>query len=432
MFQKLSLFWRYFLTGFICILLSSVLTYLVISVAEEQDNQRTFKEETKEVLSNIETAAISQSLNQILQHPDIPFDIKIENQNKAQNTLNQIIELSENHYQISYYSQSLQKVLTLSDKVEFEYEYDDDDHYDNLISLVERMVWILAIITLLASGFYIISKQIYKHIQQLVHASEKISLGEFSTHIPTDSPEPIRQIAKQLNKTRDNIQHLIQKEKILAYAIPHELRTPVSKIRLALDLSRKNKTVADYQLLIEDLDNYTDELEGLITQLMDLAQSEAKLTYTEIALTEELTTLKEEYSRQFPNKSIVLESDVKTIVSSKAKLSLILNNLMQNAANYSDRQIHILVTEDKENTTIIFSNDGEKIPENEMSNIFDPFYRLEKSRNRKTGGAGIGLALVKQAVNQLGGVIEINQDSKLGTIFKVTLVKIDSQKIQKL
>lgn len=420
MWQRLNLFWRYFITGFICILLSVVATVLVMDVLETRDNQATFLDETLHILQEVE----QDGLDTFLAHvgDDFPYEVAVNDAFSGQ--LNELHQFGDNHFEVTYHRPDLGYV-TLRDKYEppMEVKHPEEAEIEAWFSLLERVIWMGAIVLFLGFSFYLVNRQTQRHIHELVDASKAISEGDFDTRVPTQSPEPIQQLAKQLDTTRQNIKHLVEKERTLAFAIPHELRTPVSKIRLALDLSRDHETVEDYEHLVEDLDAYTDELEQLISDLLALAKTNDDVILSNIALNDMLTELADEYRFLYPNKTITINNNVNQILSGELQLRLMLSNLFQNAFKYADSMIEVSVKQQNDSVTIRIANDGKTIPAGMRERIFDPFTRVDASRNRQTGGIGLGLALVKQAVSQLGGCISL-LDNAQTTCFEVVLKDI--------
>lgn len=418
MWQRLNLFWRYFLTGFICILLSVVATFVVMEKLKQRDNRSTFAEETARELQEMEDLGVTQ-FTAAHQNSDFAFDISVADTLSPEfdGKINQVYQYGYNQFGVIYHSPELGYV-TIKDKPA---QYDEIDRTQAWFARLERIIWLGVIMLFLGLGFYLVNRQTQRHIKRLVNASKSISEGDFDTQVPTQSPEPIQQLALQLDTTRKNLKHFLEKERTLAFAMPHELRTPVSKIRLALELSRDHETVADYERLVEDLDAYTDELEQLINDLLALAKTNDSVVLSTISLPEILDDFASEYHRLYPSKTLSIHNDVKQLHSGELQLRLILSNLIQNAFKYADAVITLTVTQTADAVIIRIANDGKAIPAEMREAIFDPFTRVDASRNRQTGGVGLGLALAKQAVSQLGGRIAL-LDNDL-TCFEVVFPK---------
>lgn len=420
MWQQINLFWRYFITGFAAILLSAVAAVVLVDYLESRDNRTSFLQDTQYVMQAIETNGLSHVLDSA--DGDFPFTIQT-----TQNFLGKtgrVTALNKNQFSITYKSVA-HGFITLTDKPIYNHHVKQDgahnteqeekaeqEEKDEWFANIELVTWLTTIVMLLGLGFYWINHQTQRHIQHLVKASKAISLGNFDTTVPTESPEPIKQLAQQLDTTRLNIKHLVEKERTLAFAIPHELRTPLSKIRLALELSREHHTVQEYEQLVEDLDAYTDELEQLISDLLSLARTEEAIHTSAFSLADMLQDLADEYRLLYPNKQLIIDNQVQRIHSGEVQIRLILNNLLQNACKYAAQNIEIATYTTNDTLTITIANDGQPIPQDMQQRIFHPFTRVDSSRNRKTGGAGLGLALVSQSAKQLGGSIELITDRR--------------------
>lgn len=419
--RNLDLFWRYFLTGLLGIFLAAFATFFLIGKLETADSRAGFSDDASYIYSMIESGKIEPNANHTAwKSPDdeLPYIINRASKSSLE-PLNKIVELGNNRFQITRFSDKYGHAITVTDlKDNLDEELSPEEIW---LETLSKIAVILAIVTFLGFGFYLLNKRTDQHIQRLVKASEQVSIGNFDVDIPLDSPQPIRQLAEQLETAKTNIQTLIDKEKTLAFAIPHELRTPLSKLRLALDLSRKNKTVEDYESLVEDLDAYTDELEGIIENLMQLAKTNEQLHTSPIKIKDKLEEYKQDFLLLYPNKNILIESPLKVIHSCEPPLDIILKNLFENACKYSDQEVNVSVKQTGENVELTFANDGQEIPQGLKDKIFTPFFRLEESRTREQGGVGLGLALVKQAAEQLQGKVKLVDSDNWATMIHVVL-----------
>lgn len=451
MWHRLNLFWRYFLAGFACIVLAMAATSVLIDLLQYRDNKAHFTQQSQTVMQQLSAAAEEQSAVQagnsavaarlmVQQYvaeagEGFPFDIVVSE--RPAGRTDRVERIGVNRFAVTYTHPVLRSV-TLRDR-ELPAEEAAEAAEEQWLVYAERLAWLFLIVLFLGSSFYWISRRTARHMRQLLHASQAISQGRFDTQIPLTSPEPIRQLAQQLNTTRDNIKGLIDRERVLALAIPHELRTPLSKMRLVLDLSRDCSSVAEYETVIEDMDGYVDELQELVNNLLTLTQHPRQIAHERFSLAAVIEEAVSDHHLLHPELDIRVRCHADTITTGKVQLQTVLNNLLRNACACADHSVYIEAgqTEGKgEGETgqtegnnrggelyIVVANDGQTIPEAMRERIFDPFVRLDAERERRSGdggAAGLGLALVRQAVQQAGGSIAVTE-GYLATGFRLTL-----------
>ncbi|MDO4452965.1 MAG: HAMP domain-containing sensor histidine kinase [Eubacteriales bacterium] len=241
---------------------------------------------------------------------------------------------------------------------------------------------------------------------------------------------PISKLQKNsLEKERLLEQEMQQKNDLITY-LAHDLKTPLASVIGYLCLLDETPDLpAD---LREKYIGITLEksyrLEQLINEFFEITRynlHKIVITPGKIHIKQMLLQMADEF---FP----ILEADKKKItvdapddfvfVGDADKLARVFNNILKNAASYSDPQttIQIKVTPEKENVKISFTNEGTPIPAHLCQTIFEKFYRLDSSRSSKTGGSGLGLAIAKEIVTAHHGVIEVKSNPQC-TVFTVTL-----------
>lgn len=443
MWYRLNLFWRYFLVGFVCIVLATIATSVLIDLLQYRDNKAHFTQQSQAIMQELSAVTEGQSHGMRLAQTrrsavtarlavqqyvagageSFPFDIVVAE--RSAGSIGRVERIGVNRFAVTYAHPVLHSVTLRDKELPAEAAAMAEEQW---LVYAERLAWLFMIVFLLGASFYWISRRTDEHMRQLLHASQAISQGRFDTQIPVTSPEPIRQLAQQLNTTRDNIKGLIDRERVLALAIPHELRTPLSKMRLVLDLSRDCSTVTEYEAVIEDMDGYVDELQELVNNLLALTQNPQQIAHERFSLTVVIDEVVSDHHLLHPELDIQVQCHVNTITAGKIRLQTILHNLLRNACTYADRSVYIEAGRAEagdrgDEWYIVVANDGQAIPEAMRKRVFDPFLRLDADGQRRLGekgAAGLGLALVRQAVQQAGGSITV-VDGYLTTGFRLTL-----------
>jgi two-component system phosphate regulon sensor histidine kinase PhoR len=209
----------------------------------------------------------------------------------------------------------------------------------------------------------------------------------------------------------------------------HEFKTPVSVIKIAGSNLRGEGGLSDRQLKHygKILDEEADKLNELMNKLLSFTQLENKsidIKKEEIDINEFVGNYIESFRMKYPDFKIEYKiSDIKTIYADPVLLGSVFQNLIENAYKYSHpekKELNIMIMLDKRNIICYFKDKGIGIPKNELSNIFNKFYRIENKYNQN-GSVGLGLAFCKELINFMNGEITVNSQVDKGSEFIVTL-----------
>lgn len=199
--------------------------------------------------------------------------------------------------------------------------------------------------------------------------------------------------------------------------ISHDLRTPLTRLGLAIELLSDN---ADPKL-ISGIRRDLAAMEGLIKQFMELAQGLTEIREEEIDLWQALCTHVEDLRRV--GYTVGLTPSIRCMLrGDPVALGRILANLLDNAAHYGDGEgIDAELRCDADQTCIIIGDRGPGIPEEQLETVFRPFHRLDSAREDRTGGSGLGLAIARQLANKNGWAVELTRRPGGGTIAALDL-----------
>lgn len=274
-------------------------------------------------------------------------------------------------------------------------------------------------------------RKLQKQITILVGAHQRFGDGHLQEQVNKALDKPLDKLACSFNDMAHSIASNFNESQVFAQAIPHELRTPLSRIQLASGLLRK-KCREDQQIeLINDIDHYIEDINDLITQIVTLSKLRTSLTSKiphsglttdqKISLKEFVQSRLKEISK---NEDIIVNINIDSqiaIMSHPVVLRLALDNLISNAFKYAKTQIRISYTANDNGNSIVVEDDGSGVEASKSNFIFTPFARLDDSRSRKTGGLGLGLAIAKASANYLGGDISIDSSPLGGAKFGLKL-----------
>ena len=244
----------------------------------------------------------------------------------------------------------------------------------------------------------------------LAKAAEKFGKGEFIKEFRPSGAREIRQAAYEFDRMRKRITiHLNQRSEMLS-GISHDLRTPLTRLKLQLALLKQ-------QDIAKKMSDDIDEMERMLNEYLDFA-SEQKHEKTE---TIDINQIIKNIVKKYDDKKInlKLEEDKKiNIRVNSIKRCLI--NLIDNGLAYG-KKVDILTKKTMQSIIIIIDDDGPGIPENEHQNVMKPFYRIDKSRNQNKSGVGLGLSIANDIIRSHGGSISLEKSPLNGLRARVSL-----------
>jgi two-component system osmolarity sensor histidine kinase EnvZ len=274
-------------------------------------------------------------------------------------------------------------------------------------------VLLLTIITAL-----ILAQRLTRPLAKLSDAAETIGKGRKHSEISVTGPIEIVKLADNFNRMADEIHVLLENRTTLLAGISHDLRTPLTRLKLALELLPQNEDKSMQREMVSDI----DEMERLLQQSLELARGiDRQEPLQHIDLSEMISQLVAPYQVANDNIEWLPASSIYWNISPNT-FSRVFNNLIENAIRYGANKpivIKLYMTDSK--VTISTHDHGPGIPESEREAIFRPFYRLEQSRSITTGGSGLGLAIVKQLCDIQSWKIEILAGSDSGTEARLTI-----------
>ncbi|MCU5775611.1 two-component system sensor histidine kinase RstB [Erwiniaceae bacterium BAC15a-03b] len=263
----------------------------------------------------------------------------------------------------------------------------------------------------LALPVFIWMRPHWKDMLKLETAAQRFGQGHLNERIHFDSASSLIRLGVAFNQMADNINTLVASKKQLIDGIAHELRTPLVRLRYRLEMS-DNLTPAESSALNRDI----GQLEALIEELLTYARLDrpkVDLTLRQFDLAEWLQERLDDIRPLHPEHRITLDTPQRENVGiADARLmERVLDNLVNNALRYADKQLRVGLWFDGNTACLQVEDDGPGIPLAERQRVFEPFVRLDPSRDRATGGCGLGLAIVHSIAQALGGFVIIDSSA---------------------
>jgi signal transduction histidine kinase len=272
-------------------------------------------------------------------------------------------------------------------------------------------------------------RKLKKQILSLVETNHAFGRGELQARADENLTKPLNELASSFNLMASSINDSVKENQIFAQAVPHEVRTPLSRIQLAAGLLRRSCKNEQELALIENIDTYIDDIDELIgqivafTRLSAITEDDNFDAYQTIELRSFTQSRIKAVNTGNEDKHllILLNIDEKiSITTNPMYLRLLIDNLVKNALNHALSSISISVKNRDNNIMLTVEDDGTGIPSESFETIFFPFARLDKSRSRKTGGLGLGLAIAKATSKKMQASLEVSNNESGGAKFTCT------------
>jgi two-component system OmpR family sensor kinase len=304
-----------------------------------------------------------------------------------------------------------------------------EELWDIFIGVVSGLAF--SVLLLLAISYFF-AGFILKPIRIINEQARDISEKHLDRRVPvTGSRDEFNALAQTLNQVFDRLQHAFLRQKRLLADASHELKTPLTMIRLALDEQHSTQGEIQPYRRAESLGRLTEQvlrMERLVKSLLDLSALEIQETSTEdsIDVVKILESLIADYRFLADARNIRWEVRLprQLVVHGNAdKLNRAFSNILDNAIKYNVDEGQVRVIGDQSGTEISVSveNTGAGVDEAEIPKVFEQFYRVEKSRSIQHGGSGLGLAIVKRIVELHGGRVKFESQQKGWTRVTVSL-----------
>jgi two-component system sensor histidine kinase BaeS len=274
---------------------------------------------------------------------------------------------------------------------------------------------LVALTLALSGGFFLIS-MVLGPLRQMIVMTRKIAQGDYTSRVQLSSnDDEVGQLAVAFNRMTDRLEQVEHLRRTMVLDVAHELRAPLTNMRGYLE-ALSDGVLPPSRGTFQSLHEETLRLVTLAEDLLQLSQADAAratLRPQEVDLAELLSRSLELFRSQLEGKGIVVETRLDggqaRVRADPHRLAQVLGNLLQNAWQYTPEGGRLGIDFERSAgwAKLVFTNSGDPIAAEDIPFIFERFYRGEKSRSRSHGGAGIGLAIVKELVEAHGGDVGV-------------------------
>ena len=300
--------------------------------------------------------------------------------------------------------------------------------YNNKADYKKNSLILSALLALLGGvATYFISGHALRPIREFSEKIEEVQAQNLAdSRIEENKVKELNQLSISYNKMLDRLSESFEMQRQFTANAAHELRTPLAVMQAQLDLYHTTghpATDACTEKTIQMVTDQNERLSKMVKTLLDMSelQTVARDEKIEVdALVEEVLADLDPLAEE---KNVILESvcDAVTMMGSDILIYRVVYNLVENAIKYNNPggKVQVTVCSDKEQICIQVMDNGSGIPADMKERVFEPFFRVDKSRSRALGGVGLGLALVREIVRVHDGAIRVLDNSNGGTTFEI-------------
>ena len=300
--------------------------------------------------------------------------------------------------------------------------------YHNKTDYRKNSLIISAVLALLGGVVtYFISGHALRPIREFSDKIEKVQAQNLAdSRIEENQVKELNQLSVSYNRMLERLSDAFEIQRQFTANAAHELRTPLALMQVQLDLYHSNShpgNDADTVQMIQMVTEQNDRLNKMVKTLLDMSELQTVGRDDEIVLDALVDEVLEDLEPLAEGKNIRLIRKCKdiTMVGSDILIYRLVYNLVENAIKYNHSGGQVTVTADRKENHVYLSveDTGAGIPEELKERVFEPFFRVDKSRSRELGGVGLGLALVREIVRVHDGSITVKSNPSGGTIFEV-------------
>ena len=296
------------------------------------------------------------------------------------------------------------------------------------------VVWTMRLVIavcLLAFVSWLLAKHLQRPLKRLQQASRKLASGDLSVRVASQIDSNIREfnnLANDFDHMADRVETLVLSHKQLLRNISHELRTPLTRQSLAMHLL-KSRLQPNQQSYFEQIEHDVSEINNLIQQILEFSRLESSHYRVQLSPTQLgplLQRVINDLSLQAqPSQKIIFNDNCPSALAliDPSLISSVLKNALSNSLKYAGTDCTITVELSLISTVIllVISDDGPGIAEQDLTRIFEPFFRGDNSRNKQITGYGLGMSIIKQCIEQMNGTITASSSLGLGFTLSCSL-----------
>lgn len=287
--------------------------------------------------------------------------------------------------------------------------------------------WIILVSVIVVISFILLLPMV-RHItvplSHMSRATSRIAQGRFDIKLDANRHDEIGALASSINDMSVRLDHLVNGQRRFLGSVAHELSSPIARIQLALGILENAVSDAD-QARLASLNEEVQELASLVNELLSYSRAEnagGKVMLGPVRIAAPVARAIRREAADYRDIHVSIPSELHAMADAEL-LTRALANILRNAVRYAGQEgpIHVMAQTSDQGVIITVQDSGHGVPEDMLGQIFDPFYRVDDSRTRSTGGVGLGLAIVKTCVLACKGTVVATNLEPRGFAVTITL-----------
>lgn len=288
-------------------------------------------------------------------------------------------------------------------------------------SILAHEALLVAVLMLMAGvilAAHVVLRRLLEPLHALNSAVEMLGAGQLDVRLPIHTNDEFGRLTHAFNQMAERVREMIQSRDRLLVDVSHELRSPLTRMKVALELPSNS---AQRGRLADDV----AEMEHMVSELLELERLRTGQGVTVVRqdLLRILHDTASRYDERTLNVHVVASAEEIMVDIDGDKIRTVLRNLIENAIKYSavdSRPVELRVVEAANDVIVRVTDDGVGIPIADAERVFEPFFRVDPSRSKRTSGYGLGLSICKRVMEAHGGTIAMERLSPRGTAFVLT------------
>ena len=285
-----------------------------------------------------------------------------------------------------------------------------------------KLLWLLLFLMAgVVVAAYAFQRRLLRPVRWLDQGVARLSAGSLDVSVPVVARDEFGALTDAFNRMAERVKQMVQARDQLLLDVSHELRSPLTRLKVALEFLPEGEQRA---CMAADV----DEMERMVSELLELERLRdgRGICTSHQDLLPILREAVESFGDQRPGVRLFAAGPAIVLDVDAAKIRRVLRNVLENALKYSlpdSRAVEISTSENDRKVVIRISDDGPGIPAADAENIFEPFYRVDRSRSKQTGGYGLGLSISKRIMEAHGGSITVEPNPGRGVSFLLNFRK---------
>ena len=277
---------------------------------------------------------------------------------------------------------------------------------------------LVVLLSVVGSFAFLMTFPVVRRLQRLERAAQALGAGDLSARVPEPRvDDAISQLTRRFNAMADQVQGLLEDQQRLVQAVAHEIRTPIARLRFGAEMLEMTSDPAERERRRQELDGDLEELEAMVQELLVYSRYEsgqAPLDPQPVPIRGAVERLVAKLPEGAPSVELAPAPRAPDeVVADSRAFDRALRNLLANAARHAEARVRVSWGNQGDAVFVAVEDDGPGVPAEQRERIFEPFARLDASRDRGSGGVGLGLAIVQRILVAHGGSVAV-EDSALG------------------